>query len=74
MFAYYVAQRIEFEPISGCLGEKFANYVSLEMMPFKMPKKKIFPVFSFVQPLQTSSKTNAREYTIAKLKASATTV
>ena len=37
LFASYVAQKNDFEPISGCLGEEFVNDVNLEMMPFKMP-------------------------------------
>ena len=45
------------------------------MMPFKKSfKKKTFSSILFVPALQTSSKTNAREYTTAKLKTLATTV
>ena len=39
-----------------------------------MPFTKTFSHFSFVQALQTSSKTYARAYTTAKIKISATTV
>ena len=65
---------MDFEHISGCLGEEFANDVNLEITPFRMSFKKPFSLVLFAQALQTSSETSAREYTIAKFKTLATTV
>ena len=56
-----------FELIAGSLGEEFANYVNLEMMPLKCQLKKHFPVFDLFKLCRQNLHNRLRKKTISSL-------